>query len=335
MPLDEIRNAFTLLPREQTYITYCRSGRVAQRLPFCSPSRVLMPAGSREGCRKQLRTRGSGNPSNAMNATSSPETPVGSHVARRLIFLKDLQSVTNRIHATHDLDELMLDLPQDICKLFNADRLTLYVLADAGQSIVSRVKTGLHSTKDLKLPVGDQSIAGYVAANRKTVNIRDVYDDEELSQYSPHLQFLKEVDRRTGYRSRQMLVSPILDGAGELLGVVQLINSKDDQPFPAWAEEGVKELSATLAVALTQRQRGPQAPRSRYDGLVSAGVLAASELEDAHKRAREHEMDLESVLIQHFKVKPQAIGESLAEFFRTSYEPFKPGRIKPVDSSGI
>ncbi len=266
-----------------------------------------------------------------MNATSSPETPVGSHVARRLIFLKDLQSVTNRIHATHDLDELMLDLPQDICKLFNADRLTLYVLADAGQSIVSRVKTGLHSTKDLKLPVGDQSIAGYVAANRKTVNIRDVYDDEELSQYSPHLQFLKEVDRRTGYRSRQMLVSPILDGAGELLGVVQLINSKDDQPFPAWAEEGVKELSATLAVALTQRQRGPQAPRSRYDGLVSAGVLAASELEDAHKRAREHEMDLESVLIQHFKVKPQAIGESLAEFFRTSYEPFKPGRIKPVD----
>lgn len=262
---------------------------------------------------------------------TTPENTVSSNVARRLMFLKDLQSVTNRIHATHNVDELMLELSQDICKLFNADRLTLYVVADEGQSIVSRVKTGLNSAKDLKLPVGDQSVAGYVAANRKAVNIRDVYDDVELRQYSPHMQFLKEVDRRTGYRSKQMLVSPILDGAGELLGVVQLINSKDDLPFTDWAEEGVKDLSATLAVALAQRQKGPRGPRSRYDGLVNGGILTASELEDAHKHAREHEMDLESVLTKHFKVKLSAIGDSLSEFFSVPYEPFKPERIKPID----
>ncbi len=266
-----------------------------------------------------------------MNTTALPDNAIGSNVARRLMFLKDLQKLTNRIHATHNVDELMLELSQDICKLFNADRLTLYVTGDEGQTIVSRVKTGLNTAAELKLPVGDQSVAGYVAANRKAVNIRDVYDDVELRQYSPQMRFLKEVDRRTGYRSKQMLVSPILDGNGELLGVVQLINSKDDQPFSELAEEGVQDLCATLAVALTQRQRGPQAPRSRYDGLVSAGVLSGSELEEAHRYAREHELDLETALVKHFKVKLPAIGNSLAEFFGVPYEAFRAERIKPVD----
>lgn len=254
-----------------------------------------------------------------------------SNVAQRLMFLKDLQTVTNKIHATHNVDELMLELSQDICRLFNADRLTLYVVADEGQNIVSRVKTGLHTARELKLPIGDQSIAGYVAAHRKTVNIRDVYDEVELRLYSPHMQFLKEVDRRTGYRSKQMLATPILDAAGELLGVVQLLNSKDDQPFTDWTEEGVADLAATLAVALTQRQKGPPGPRSRYDGLVSAAVLSVSELEEAHRQAREQERELESLLIQQFKVKPAAIGASLAEFFGVPYEPFQSGRIKPVE----
>lgn len=258
-------------------------------------------------------------------------SPAPSNVARRLMFLKDLQRVTNKIHATHNLDELMLELSEDICTLFNADRLTLYVLADGGQNIVSRVKTGLNSAAELKLPVGEQSVAGYVAANKRLVNIRDVYDTAELQAYSPRLQFLKEVDRRTGYRSRQMLVAPILDAAGALLGVVQLLNSRDGQPFTDWAEEGVSELALTLAVALQQRQQGSYTPRSRYDGLVKAGVLAAAELQEAQRLAREQECDLEALLLQRYKVKTAALGAALADFFQTPYEPFRSDRLKPAD----
>ncbi|HRE17513.1 MAG TPA: secretion system protein E, partial [Rhodocyclaceae bacterium] len=97
-------------------------------------------------------------------------------VADRLVFLKTLNSVTNKIHATNNIDEIMLELSQDICSLFNADRLTIYVLGEDKQSIVSKVKTGLNSFKDLKLPINDQSVAGYVAQTRQAVNIRDVYD---------------------------------------------------------------------------------------------------------------------------------------------------------------
>jgi hypothetical protein len=50
--------------------------------------------------------------------------------------------------------------------LFNADRLTIYTVSEDKSSIVSKVKTGLSSFKDLKLPINDQSIAGFVALSR-------------------------------------------------------------------------------------------------------------------------------------------------------------------------
>jgi type II secretory ATPase GspE/PulE/Tfp pilus assembly ATPase PilB-like protein len=249
-----------------------------------------------------------------------------------LAFFKNLQTVTNKIHATSNIDEIMLEMSQDICELFNSDRLTIYVLGEDKQSIVSRVKTGLNSFKDIKLPVSEHSVAGYVAATRKLVNICDVYDAVELQAYSPNLQFLREVDKRTGYRSKQMLVAPILDvSSNDLLGVVQLINNRSDMAFPAQAEEGVQRLAQTLAIAFTQRQKPRPALRSKYDGLVEEAIISGAELDLAQRSARRKGVDLEEVLIREFQVKLSAIGEALAKFFAVPYEPFRPERIKPME----
>jgi type II secretory ATPase GspE/PulE/Tfp pilus assembly ATPase PilB-like protein/GAF domain-containing protein len=253
-------------------------------------------------------------------------------VSNRLKFLKDLQIVTNKIHATNNTDEIMLELSQDICDLFNSDRLTIYVLSEDKQSIVSKVKTGLTSFKDLKLPISEQSVAGYVASTRRAVNIRDVYDEQELKNYSPSMQFLKEVDKRTGYRSKQMLVAPILDAQNnELLGVVQLINNRSDRPFPALADEGVLGLAQTLAVALTQRQKPRQVVRSKYDDLVTDAIISADELDLAQRSARRKNVDIEEVLIKEFQVKLSAIGHALSRFFAVPYEAFRQDRLKPMD----
>src|SRR5262249_32304998 len=143
-------------------------------------------------------------------------------------------------------DEIMLELSQDMCSLLGADRLTIYALSEDRSSIVSKVKTGLTSFKDLKLPINDQSIAGFVAQSRSMINIRDVYDENELRVFSPQLRFLKEVDKRTGYRTKQMLVAPIVDASGaELVGVVQAINTKSGNPFSPLAEEGMANLCET------------------------------------------------------------------------------------------
>ena len=253
-------------------------------------------------------------------------------VDERLGFLKKLQGVTNKIHATNNVDEIMLEMSQDICGLFNCDRLTIYVLGEDKQSIVSKVKTGLNSFKDIRLPIAEQSVAGYVAATRKAVNVCDVYDDAELKRYSPIMQFLKEVDKRTGYRSKQMLVTPILDEQSkELLGVVQFINHRADTPFPALAEEGALSLAQTLAVAFAQRLKPRTAIRTRYDALVADAVISAGELDLAQRSARRKNVDLEDVLIKEFQVKPAAIGSALGQFYSVPYEPFRGGRIKPMD----
>jgi len=256
-----------------------------------------------------------------------------SEISSKLSFSKNLQSVTNKIHAAGNADEIMLEVSRDICSLFDADRLTIYTMAEDKTSIVSKLKTGLNSFKDLKLPISDQSIAGFVALTRKVVNIEDVYDDAELRALSPELRFLKEVDKRTGYRTKQMLVAPIVDAAdNELLGVVQMINSKADAPFPAAAAEGLAELCKTLAIALRQRQRpSPALIRSKYDTLVSEAVVSAAELELAARSARRQGKDIEEILIDEFQVKISALGKALARFFGVDYEPFKPERIKPTD----
>src|SRR4030081_27661 len=149
-----------------------------------------------------------------MSAVLNQPATAQTDVAARLAFQKQLQAVTNKIHATNNIDEIMLEVSADICALFNADRLTIYSVGEDKQAIVSKVKTGLNSFKDLKLPIAEHSIAGYVAPSKKTANIKDVYDESELPSLNPTLRFLQEGDRRTGYRTKQLLVATFVDQGG-------------------------------------------------------------------------------------------------------------------------
>jgi type II secretory ATPase GspE/PulE/Tfp pilus assembly ATPase PilB-like protein len=252
-------------------------------------------------------------------------------VSFEALFYRQLQQVSTRIHETENIDQIMLEASQDVCKLFNADRLTLYAIGEDRASIVSKVKTGLNTSKDLKLPISAQSIAGYAAHSRQLINIADVYDDEALKRIHPTLSFLKEVDKRSGYRTRQMMVLPILDGS-DLHGVLQVINNKSDQPFGELEVEGATQLCKTLATAIRQRmQRADEGQRLRatkYDGLVSAGVMTADELQMCIQHAREEAKPVEHLLMANFQIRPAQIGPSLARFFGVPYEPFNAGRMR-------
>ncbi|HEX9182649.1 MAG TPA: GspE/PulE family protein [Burkholderiales bacterium] len=249
----------------------------------------------------------------------------------RLAFQKQLQAVTNKVHATSNIDEIMLEVSADVCVLFNADRLTIYSVGEDKQSIVSKVKTGLNSFKDLKLPIAEHSIAGYVALAKKTINIRDCYDDAELKSINPNLRFLQEVDKRTGYRTKQQLVAPIVDNQNqELIGVIQIINNKAGVPFGPLTEEGVAELSQTLAIAFRQRQK-PQQVKTKYDYLIAEAVISAGEFELASRQARKKAVDVEQVLTEEFQVKIPAIGAALSKFFGVPYEAYKQDRVKPME----
>src|SRR5260370_27572794 len=107
-----------------------------------------------------------------MSAVLSHQGQTQTDVGARLAFQKQLQAVTNKIHATNNIDEIMLEVSADVCALFNADRLTIYSIGEDKQAIVSKVKTRLNSFKDLKLPIAEHPIAGYAAFSKKTINLK-------------------------------------------------------------------------------------------------------------------------------------------------------------------
>ena len=259
-------------------------------------------------------------------------------VAFEALYFRQLQLVTNRIHETENLDQIMLEASQDICKLFNADRLTLYAVNEDSSAIVSKVKTGLNTSRDLKLPISVQSIAGYVATVRKMVNIVDVYDDVALKNIHPQLRFFQEVDKRSGYRTKQMLVAPVMDGE-TLYGALQIINNRSDQPFGKLEEDGAQQLCKTLAIAIRQRlkkaEEGGRRKATKYDGLVSDGVLSQDELSRCIQKARDEARPVEHLLVADYRVQPAQVGSSLARFFGVPYEAFNSGRIRSEMLQGL
>mgnify|MGYP003417210031 CR=1 FL=1 len=74
-----------------------------------------------------------------------------------------LQEIIAKIQAARSFDEKVNELGQEICDLFRAERITVYALSEDRLALVARVKTGLTSFRDLKLPITEASIAGFAA----------------------------------------------------------------------------------------------------------------------------------------------------------------------------
>ena len=69
---------------------------------------------------------------------------------------------------------------------------------------------------------------------------------------------------------------------------------------------------------------------SKYDGLLFEAALSAPELELALRTARARQIHIEEILCSEYQIKHAQIGAALARYFNVPYEPFRPGRIKPV-----
>jgi len=243
-----------------------------------------------------------------------------------------LQNVVNKIQAASDVDEIVLEVSKDVCTILNADRFTIFLLSDDKSSFISRVNTGFDSFQELKQPVTENSIIGCAALQKKVINIADVYDKRELKKINPLLVFSNEVDKRTGYRTKQMLAVPILSaGSRKLIGVVQVINNKRNEVFTAAIVESVGEICHALAMVLRQRQKSAQLLKSKYDFLIFDALISAAELELATRSARKKGCDVEDILVDEFQISLPLIGKALASFFQVKYEPFKADRIKPND----
>ena len=127
--------------------------------------------------------------------------------------------------------ERLLALILEKCRyVTGADAGSIYVVEGDSPEITERMLRFSHTQNDsvsfdsreFRIPVSERSMSGYVALKRTLLNIADVYDLPADAPYG----FDATFDRAIGYRTQSMLCAPLLSRAGEVLGVLQLINRK-------------------------------------------------------------------------------------------------------------
>ncbi len=161
-------------------------------------------------------------------------------------FAEHVKKITAQINAASDLDQILLDLHKDILSLFDAEDLTLFAFDADKKEIFSKVPH-VDSIEEVRIPITEQSLAGFCAKYLRPVNIADAYNLAELQSIHPSLLHDTSYDKRTGFKTKQVLTYPIVADNKYLMGVLQLLNKKSGSRFTRKDEESVGRSPRLLA----------------------------------------------------------------------------------------
>ncbi len=248
---------------------------------------------------------------------------------QQLNYQKKFQNITYKIHASQNLKQILVDMRDDIRSLFDAETMTIYVADEPTNEIYSMMLTG-SELDEIRVPISTESIAGCAAAKKKTIDIADAYDDDELKSIDPDLNFDRRWDRKSGLTTKQVLAVPITHG-GKVKGVIQVINKKSGGRFTEEDRNAVEEMAKVLGLAFYNHERIKQKKKSKFDYLTRAGLISVEDLERAWGNARENRETIEQHLMKQFKISKDDIGKSLSEFYRCEFIQFSDKTATPYD----
>jgi type II secretory ATPase GspE/PulE/Tfp pilus assembly ATPase PilB-like protein len=241
---------------------------------------------------------------------------------------KQLNNITNKIHSATDTESILLNLQQEILSLLDAERITVYTVNGIKKQIVSKFKSG-DDIDEIRVPINSKSIAGYCAWSGKTINIPDVYNQQELLQIDPQLEFDKTWDQKTGYKTKNLLATPIIYKRF-ILGVVQLINKKNQDGFTEEDTSSLHNIANVLGIAFFKNQKTDQKiDPTKFDYLIKNDIISRKNLTNAMSLARKMKHSVESELKRTFNVSGKDIGKSLSDFYKTRYISFDDRMVIP------
>ena len=247
----------------------------------------------------------------------------------RLLFLERLKHITHQIHSAENIDEILIHLKDSIVSLFDADRITIYVVDKIKREIYSKYKVG-DVPHEIRVPISKQSVAGYVAATGSVISINDAYSDLELLAIFPDLKFDKSWDQKTGYRTKQILAHPVMYDK-YLLGVIQLINKRSGGPFTAQDRSGMQEIADVLGLAFYNHQKRAVKYKTKFDYLVHQNILSKADLEKAMEEARVRKWDVTEVLTKVTKISKHDVGKSLSAYYNMKFIEYDDAYNPPME----
>jgi hypothetical protein len=151
-----------------------------------------------------------------------------------------LMETVHRLLAASNLDQRLRILGEAAARLVNAERATIFLIDAPRGELWSKLALGEDVT-EIRMPIGS-GIAGQVAQTGQVINLADPYSDRR---------FNPDVDRRTGFTTRNLLTVPMADTAGRRLGVFQVLNKRGG----AFGQEDVEilgQLARSAALVVTR-----------------------------------------------------------------------------------
>ena len=185
--------------------------------------------------------------------------------------LERLLAVGIELSAERDADLVLGDIVKAAMELTHADGGTLYLAHDGrlhfeiirNNSLAIRLggpRGGSLTLKPVPLYLDDgapnlNAVSAAAAIQRRTINLADVYADDDEFDFTGALAF----DQANGYRSKSFLTVPLIDHEDEIMGVLQLINALDPETgeiveFDRDSQFLVESLASQAAIVLNKRQ---------------------------------------------------------------------------------
>ncbi len=250
---------------------------------------------------------------------------------KRLEFKSRLADIINLIHEAQDIGEIIVHIRPKILEMLDASRLTIYAVDAQNQQVYSLYKAG-DEIREIRVPRSTSSMVGFVALTGKTLNIRNAYDEKELKSHHPELQFDITWDKKTGFRTEQVLTTPILYDGKYLMGVLQLLNKTDGDHFDEDDVEAAKEVAKTLGIAFYNRRRmAPKRHANKFGEILDKGLISEKNFDDAVAYSRANNMPIADVLVEKYRIAKEEVLKSMASFFNCEYFIYDGSQIMPEE----
>ncbi len=230
-----------------------------------------------------------------------------------------LAQINQMLDAYPSLLDAYHKLEPYILSLFGAERMSIFQRRRQHQDLVARFKTG-KETKEIKVPISPQSIAGYVGLSQLPLLIDDPYNAQALADIHPRLRFNDRFDKSNQFKTNNIICVPILN-AGVLMGVMQVINKKSGS-----FNDADLQLAQQVATQLGNKFRyelgGTKHP---FEYLVHRQILNQKQLDQLTEGSQD-QRHLIQKMMSELRIAEEHIGNALSIHYQVPYVAYLPDK---------
>lgn len=182
-----------------------------------------------------------------------------------------LLELVHQWRRSNDLQQLLQDMADAACRLFDSDRASIFLWDRKSATLVGRPAIGIEGG-ELRVP-DNSGVVGEVLSSGEPMRVSPGHDANAID---------RTTDERTGYRTRSLLAVPLVTAEQDKLGVFELINKRGRPGFSAEDQQGLIEFAehASAALAATQEfetllERHEQYVQQQFAGVELVGECPA------------------------------------------------------------